>query len=235
MISVCLTVYEGELYLEEQLLSILIQLDKSDELIISDDSLTSKSKEIIKKINDKRIILIDGPKKGVVKNFENALKIASGDLIFLSDQDDVWLPNKVELCMNALSSHDLVLTNAIVTDENLNHHRELYEAHPPLDNFLKILLKNKYVGSCMAFKKDILSYVYPFPKYIPMHDWWIGLAVMIKGSVYYENKPLMLYRRHLNTITNTGEQSQVSFIKKLFYRLAMLYALCTLLVNSRYK
>ena len=236
MISVCLTVFEGELFLEEQISSILIQLSAEDELIISDDSLSSKSKNIVEMINDNRIVLIEGPKKGVGMNFEHALKKASGDFIFLSDQDDVWLPNKVELCLSALSKHDLVLTNSIVVDKDLKHIKNLFKGHVNLDSVLRILVTNKYIGSCMAFRKCVLEYAIPFPKYISMHDWWIGISVMIRGSVYYESEPLMLYRRHENNITNTGNDSKNSFFKKIHFRLGMLHAIyCLIFKNMKNK
>lgn len=96
MISVCVATYNGEKYLQEQLDSILIQLAPDDELIISDDFSTDKTRSILDSYRaDPRIKLLEGPQKGIIKNFEHAINQASGDLIFLADQDDVWLPDKV--------------------------------------------------------------------------------------------------------------------------------------------
>ena len=120
-ISVALAAYKGEQYIAEQLNSILPQLGDDDEIIVSDDYPSGKTREAVAGIRDKRIRYIEGEGKGVVRNFENALKACSGDVIFLCDQDDVWLPDKVKRVMAAFDEGaDLVLHNAYVTDGNLN-------------------------------------------------------------------------------------------------------------------
>ena len=98
MISVCMATYNGEKYLKDQLDSILKQIQSSDEVIISDDGSNDSTRYIIEKFQKeyKNIYLVDGPKRGVQKNFENALKHARGDILFLSDQDDIWMDGKVE-------------------------------------------------------------------------------------------------------------------------------------------
>ena len=100
-ISVALAAYKGERYIAEQLDSIISQLGENDEIIVCDDYPQGDTCGIVKKyINqDKRIRYIEGEGKGVVRNFENALKACSGDVIFLCDQDDVWLPDKVSCVM----------------------------------------------------------------------------------------------------------------------------------------
>ena len=94
MISVCIATYNGEKYIKEQLLSILPQLGKKDEVIISDDHSTDNTLDIVKGLNDNRIkIVMNNREKGYTSNFENALSYAIGDYIFLSDQDDIWMSN----------------------------------------------------------------------------------------------------------------------------------------------
>lgn len=231
MISVCLTHFNGEKYIEEQILSILSQIDINDELIISDDSDSALLEKLISTINDKRVVLIKGPQEGVVKNFENALKYTKGDLIFLADQDDVWFPNKVQICKNALKNYDLILTNCTLTDKDLNPIQDLFLTDPNI-NFFNVLYKNKFIGSCMAFRKEILKHALPFPGYLPMHDWWIGLLATLKGSVIFESMPLMFYRRHENNVTNTGDLSKNSFFKKIIYRFILIYSLIARLINK---
>ncbi len=100
-ISVALAAYKGEQYIAEQLESIIKQLGENDEIIVCDDYPQGDTRGVVQKyINqDKRIRYIEGEGKGVVRNFENALKACSGDVIFLCDQDDVWLPDKVSCVM----------------------------------------------------------------------------------------------------------------------------------------
>ena len=123
MVSICLAAYKGEKYIEEQIRSILPQLSYEDEIIVSDDKPGGRTEKIVRRLSeeDQRIIYVEGRGKGVVSNFTNAIRYSRGDKIFLCDQDDVWLPEKVKRVMEAFSEGaDLVLHNAYVTDENLN-------------------------------------------------------------------------------------------------------------------
>ena len=89
-VSVALAAYNGEKYLHRQIQSILEQLKEDDELVISLDPSQDQSEELIRSFHDPRIKLLKGPGKGLIKNFENALLHTRNDVIFLSDQDDIW-------------------------------------------------------------------------------------------------------------------------------------------------
>ena len=120
-ISVCMATYNGEKYIKEQLESIISQLDENDEVIVSDDHSTDRTLDIVKDLKDSRIkIFLNKNKKGLTYNFENAIKQAKGNYIFLSDQDDVWLPNKIALSLKGLEDNDVVVTNCMITNNNLN-------------------------------------------------------------------------------------------------------------------
>ncbi|MCD8291094.1 MAG: glycosyltransferase, partial [Prevotella sp.] len=96
-VSVCIATYNGEKYIEEQIRSILSQLSDNDEVIISDDGSHDQTLSLIQSIGDKRIKIFQNEgRHGFKYNFENTLKKVQGDYIFLCDQDDVWLPNKVQ-------------------------------------------------------------------------------------------------------------------------------------------
>src|SRR5665647_351760 len=113
MISVCLTTYNGEKYILEQIQSILCQIGYDDEVIISDDGSTDHTLKILNKQEDHRIIIHhNSNSKGIISNIENALTHAKGDIIFLADQDDVWLPNKVKICSEVLKSCLLYTSDA---------------------------------------------------------------------------------------------------------------------------
>ncbi|MBQ7862714.1 MAG: glycosyltransferase, partial [Clostridia bacterium] len=121
-ISVVLAAYKGEKYIEEQLSSIVFQLKDDDEIIVSDDLPGGETEKIVRNLAEKdaRIRYIKGPGRGLIMNFENAIKNCTGDYIFLCDQDDVWLPDKVETVTEKLDDgFVLVLHNAMVTDEKL--------------------------------------------------------------------------------------------------------------------
>ena len=116
-ISVCLATFNGEKYLQQQIESILIQLGDNDELIISDDGSSDQTLNIIESFSDKRIhIFHNKMNHGFIGNFENALRIATGDYIFLSDQDDVWSSDKLRISLQALEKADLIVHDAEMID-----------------------------------------------------------------------------------------------------------------------
>ena len=118
MISVCMATYNGERYLREQVDSILRELGEGDELVISDDGSTDSTLDIIKSFGDVRIkIFHNEGHHGVNGNFENAISKSTGDYIFLSDQDDVWIEGKVKECLEALGDSDLVLHDAMIVEQ----------------------------------------------------------------------------------------------------------------------
>lgn len=225
-VSVCIATYNGEKYIEKQIRSILPQLSIDDEIIISDDQSTDNTLNIIKKINDKRIkIYFNQGNKGYVPNFENALKKVTGDIIFFSDQDDIWLPNKVKKCIEKLNEYDLVVTDAKVIDSNFNVIEEsLFEVVNTKTGFFNNLIKNRYYGCCMAFKKEILKKILPFPKKysICSHDRWIPLVCELYYKTTLIKEPLMIYRRHGNNVS-CFKKSNNSLIKKILIRIYPLY------------
>ena len=120
MISVCLATYNGGRYLECQLKSILSQLGADDEIVVSDDGSKDSTLDIINSFNDSRIKVFRNECHGVIHNFGNALCHANGDYIFLSDQDDEWMPDKVKICMEYLKHYHCVTTDCYVSDSEGN-------------------------------------------------------------------------------------------------------------------
>lgn len=229
MISVCMATYNGEKYIKEQINSILFQLGDNDEIIISDDNSTDETLTIASGYSDERIkIFLNENQKGFSKNFENAINKASGDIIFICDQDDVWMDNKVEVMINELSKTSLVVHNASIVDGNLNlindSHFDLYKVEK---GFLKNFLKTRYVGACMAFKREILEKAIPFPENQKLcaYDYWLTLIAEYYFKVGLVQKPLIRYRRHINNASTGGTKSNNSLIKKINMRVYSLYHL----------
>lgn len=229
MNSICIATYNGEQYIKEQLDSILKQIASDDEVIISDDSSTDHTIEIIKSINDSRIKILHAEYHHFKWNFENALKHAKGDIIFLSDQDDVWIDGKYEACIEALKEYDLVCTNSIVVDAELNTLiPDFFKYYHSGKGIIKNSLKNTYFGACLAFKKRIKEAALPFPQTMEIgHDIWLGLVAESIGKVKFIETPYLLYRRHANALTNIlntlGTRSNRPFITKVTSRFIVLY------------
>ncbi|MDX8380850.1 MAG: glycosyltransferase family 2 protein [Ghiorsea sp.] len=229
MISVCIATYNGGKYIKEQLLSILPQLSRGDEVIISDDHSTDNTLEIIKDFKDERIKVFSNTKeKGYSRNFENALEKAKGDIIFLSDQDDVWMNTKVRDSVNFLDSYDLVISDAVVVDNELNI---LAKSNFKLRNVKHSLISNiircRYLGACYAFNKEMLAKSLPFPKdseLIP-HDYWLYMigATYFKVGVIHEQ--LIKYRRHNLNASNGGNESENTTLKKMQIRIYLVFSL----------
>lgn len=225
MLTVCMATYNGSKYLGKQIDSILSQLSEKDELIVSDDGSKDNTLEILESYHDKRLkVFLNQGRHGVVPNFGNALSRASGDIIFFSDQDDVWAENKVKIMLKELGDADLVVHDALIMDgEDKISDVNYFSIRTPHKGYWHNLWKNCFVGSCMAFRKSMLPYVYPFPKHILWHDMWIGLVVSKKGRVKFINDKLLYYRRHGDNASATGEKSTFSMWKMLKYRLQMFY------------
>lgn len=230
MISVCMATYNGGRYIKEQIDSILCQLSENDELVISDDHSTDSTCNIIKAYKDSRIkLFVNELTKGVTHNFENALLHSQGDIIFLADQDDVWLPGKIKELSDFLiqGNYDVVTGNCALTDSELNFLQpQYYTTKSPLDktvwgNFVKDL----WLGSCMAFTRRVLLATLPFPPKMAAHDLWIALFSQIHFKCGYYPKVLQFYRRHEKTVSFAGAKSTNSLWYKITYRLYLAYHL----------
>jgi len=227
MISVALAAYKGEKYIEEQLRSILCQLGHDDEIIVSDDKPGGQTERIVKRImaEDDRVIYVEGKAKGVVANFTNAIRHCKGDKIFLCDQDDVWLSDKVKRVMEAFDSGaTLVLHNAYVTDKNLSiTDYSFFALRGSKKGLLHNIIKNSYMGCCMAFDRSLMKRIMPIPRFIPMHDQWIGLIGEVYGKVAFIDSPLIYYRVHGENVTGgeTTTKQKLKWRSYLIRRLSM--------------
>lgn len=218
-ISVCLATYNGEKYIKKQVESILNQSREVDEIIISDDGSDDRTLDIIKNINSNKIKIVKNLRKGIINNFENALNYCSGDYIFLADQDDIWMNEKVEKILKLFSEYDLIVHNAEIINEieNKKESTTYFNIRSSGKGFIKNLYKNTYIGCCMAFKREILEDILPFPDDIPMHDSWIGLVSEIKKrKILFLDSVLLYYRRHEKNVTKL--KSKNSFYKMLKIR-----------------
>lgn len=231
MNSVCVATYNGERFIDAQLRSILAQIAGDDEVIVSDDDSTDRTLAIIEAIGDPRIHIYHSTAHYFRDNFANALRHARGEIIFLSDQDDVWLPGKYERCVEELKTADLVCTNAKETDEELNvYNEDFFSVYHSGKGILKNSLNNTYYGACMAFRRKLLEKALPFPQTREIgHDVWLGLVAEMTGTVLFINTPYLLYRRHRGTVTKTDSmltRSKRPLWRKIWNRVVMLYYVC---------
>jgi len=203
-ISVALMTYNGEKYIKEQIESILKNLTVEDEVIISDDGSVDRTLEILEEFQkqDNRIHILQGPQQGIKKNVEYTLQNCSGEYIFLSDQDDIWAEDKVAKVMQIFKQEQchLVIHDAQVIrakDKSKIEMESFFDFRNAGAGIWKNIIKNSYIGCCMAFNAELLTQILPIPNNIEMHDQWIGIINdKINGDSYFLKEPLMLYRRH---------------------------------------
>jgi glycosyltransferase involved in cell wall biosynthesis len=210
--------YNGETYIQKQLQSILSQLNDLDEVIISDDSSTDKTLSLIREFNDPRIrIFPDQRFYNPIYNFEFCISQARGEFIFLSDQDDIWFSDKVaavaavfrEKSEITLVASDAQLINAKDAVLANTYYPSSFAFKPDV---LSNVIKNRFLGCTLAFRKSMLDVLLPFPRQIPMHDSWIGIMNQIYGNVYFINSPLISYRQHATNFTTPYHAGLVRMI-----------------------
>lgn len=237
MISVCMATYNGEKYLRKQLESILKQLGECDEVIISDDMSEDKTLEIVRSFDDKRIkIVLHEENHGFTSNFENAIKRASGDYIFLADQDDEWCDNKVSIMLQYLKDYDFVVSDCITVNEIgevLDESR--FRKFKLKNSFWSVMIKNRFIGCCMAFNRSVLNAILPFPNRTDLveHDTWIVSVALLRFKVKLIDEPLIKYCRHGDNASDGGFDKGYSLVNKIYRRLYRLK--CLIEVNKRFR
>lgn len=220
-ISVCMATHNGERFIAKQIASIRSQIGSDDELIISDDGSVDRTVPIIASFKDPRIKIVTLPRPmTIAKNFENALARARGEIIFLADQDDLWLPGKVATMSLLLGQYDLVVSDCAIVDEaDVVIDPSFFRLHRSREGLIRNWFRNCYVGCCMAFSRRVLTAALPFPAMIPWHDQWIGLIAEAIGRTRFFPGVLMHYRRHSGNASPTlGGRSRLSLWRKVANR-----------------
>jgi glycosyltransferase involved in cell wall biosynthesis len=213
--------YQGERYIGLQLRSILAQLSAEDEMIVVDDASTDRTCNEICGLKDPRVVLIQhSENQGVLRAFERALSQSSGEIVFLSDQDDLWLPNKVETVLGTFARNPevtLVASDAILIGEDGAKIGDSFYAKRGRfrAGLWSNLLVGKFHGCTMAFRSFLLRSALPFPPGgLVHHDTWIGCVnALIGGKTRYIPEPLVAYRRHSTNVTGRVKLSNYTRLR----------------------
>jgi glycosyltransferase involved in cell wall biosynthesis len=221
-LSVCMATFNGSRFIREQLESILPQLGHDDELIVSDDSSTDETVAIVSSYNDPRIRILNNNKfSSPVRNFEHALRHARGSILVLSDQDDIWLPGRLELVHERLDAEidtvSLIMMDGAIVDDGGNcQNKNIFSANRVGPGILKNIYDNTYTGCCLAFSRPLLQLALPFPDKLPMHDMWLGLLAELFGQVEFVPVQTIKYRRHAANTSFIRSTVKTQIMRRLF-------------------
>ncbi|OGB04853.1 MAG: hypothetical protein A3E79_17565 [Burkholderiales bacterium RIFCSPHIGHO2_12_FULL_61_11] len=227
-VSVVMATYNGKQYLAEQLRSVLAELMPDDELIIVDDGSKDGTLELLGFLKSPVVRIVRNlTNVGVLATFERGLLLSSKEIVFLCDQDDVWLPGKRAAFVTAferdprtlvvVSDAQLIDASGSVTAPSFMATRGGFRG-----DILSTLVRNRYLGCAMALRRELLFTALPIPRSVPMHDMWLGALGSILGRVHYISVPLMQYRRHGDNVSPSRRQG---WSRMLRWRLALLLAL----------
>ncbi len=201
-VSVCLAAYRGEAYIEEQVVSILDQLGPDDELVVVDDASPDATYRLVAALTDPRVRLSrNDTNRGYVRTFETALTTARGDYLFLADQDDVWLPGRVDSMLDALTHHAVVSTSVAVIGEPIEPPRfrlRTRDSSRHAANIFAVMIGYRpYTGCAMAFRRDIFDSVVPIPAFVfESHDLWLALVANTHRQNVHLQEPSVARRLH---------------------------------------
>lgn len=199
-VSVAMATYNGDRYISEQLASLAAQEMLPDELVVSDDGSTDGTIELLNQFAASAPFPVrlhrNQSRLGILKNFERALSLCTGDIVFLSDQDDVWFPGKIREVADVFGANPaalVVMNDKIITDGQLNPTEatmlQNIRGYGSPDSFF-------VAGCCSAHRREWLRVALPIPEETASHDGWlVGLAHDL-GVVTVHERPLQYYRRH---------------------------------------
>lgn len=208
MISIAIATYNGDKFLREQLESIYNQSLVPDEVVVSDDCSTDNTIAILQEYKEVYGLkfYVNSQNLGFTKNFEKAISMCSGEYVLISDQDDIWLPDKIRTIYNALREKErqypnhpgLICSHTINIDEMGN---ELVRTETKEKGWDYLLYGHFTQGCTIIMNRQLINLTLPFPDDI-MYDVYIGMVAAMCGFWYNIGLPLVKYRTHANNVMN---------------------------------
>lgn len=236
VVEVLLAIFNGERFLAQQIESILAQNYKHIRIVARDDGSTDGSVAIVRSFIEKhpeRIVLLDDSRGnlGQTMNFLQLLQSAAADYVMLSDQDDVWLPEKVSLTMAAMKECEvrhgrdapvLIHTDLIVADKDLSvisgsfwQYQKIDPKHAAIN---RLLVQNVVTGCTVMVNRGLLKLVRPVSDGIIEHDWWLALLAASFGTIDHIARPTLLYRQHGRNVVGAVKWNAWGAFGKFLYR-----------------
>lgn len=235
-LDILMATYNGAAYLERQLQSILTQVTGVRfRLVVSDDRSSDETGQLLTQLSaawqDDRLVILppDTLNRGAVGRFEFLLTQSSAPYIMFSDQDDVWLPDKIELSWRQMQALEragdhgpaLIFTDlTVVSQSEATIDQSIYQRHRirTPQSAQHLLMRNTVVGCTVLANRALVELALPFPKIIYMHDWWFAILAAFSGQLGYLGHPTILYRQHGSNTVGAGEGNRLRrLIKRLSF------------------
>lgn len=224
-ISIVLCTYNGERYLPELLDSLLKQTLLPAELIWCDDRSSDATQEIAAEFRGAAPFPVEfsvnRENLGPMQNFGHAMAGVTGTHVALCDQDDVWLPEKLQKLIENVRdpTTKLVYSDSLLVDENLDSLGKTFleqrgNLHVKKDTLSFLLFQNTVSGCVSMFDADLLPVVLPIPEAAIMHDWWVTLVASVVGEVRHVEEVTTLYRQHGGNVIGGGKRYTVKSLQQ---------------------
>ena len=219
--------YNGEKYLEEQILSIINQSYSNWQLFINDDCSTDNTCNIAKKYAhkypDKIFFTVNKSNSGSSgANFFNMIERSKGDIVMTCDQDDIWLKDKVKRAVELIGNTNvptLLHTDLITIDQNKNVIHKSMISSQKIDvkrnQTKRLLTQNTVTGCTMAFNRSLADIIKK-PSNLPVHDWYIAVIASIYGKIIFDSEAQILYRQHSNNYCGEVDMNSPQYISERF-------------------
>ena len=232
-VDIVMSTYNAGAYLESQIASIISQTDSEWRLLIRDDGSSDQTLENIRKWidRDSRIALVsdEGGNVGVSESYSRLLSQTRSDIIMISDQDDVWKPDRIRRGRENLEQMMAVYGNDIPL--LVHSDLELVDANDTLlassfwryqginpgraQRFMGMLVQNVVTGCTMTMNRSLLKQALPIPKASMMYDWWLGLVASLWGDIRTEDEPLVCYRQHESNVLGAHHYGSSYILRKM--------------------
>lgn len=238
LVSVVIATYNGERFLREQLNSIIQQTYKNIEIIAVDDCSTDNTASILSEYAARYhnfTVIKNSQNIGYQKNFERGFLLANGDYIAPCDQDDIWLPTKIEVLLNGIGNHAIAYCDSsFITSsgERMNKKMSDEKMLIDFDDPIMFVVGGSVPGHAMLVKKQLIIDTMPFPDKIMPHDYWLAFVATFNSSLKFIDQALVLYRRHdtnlfgLFNSKNKLRETEQQRIANARQRVQLLYEKC---------
>jgi glycosyltransferase involved in cell wall biosynthesis len=233
--SVCMATYNGSKYVREQIDSIICQLESGDELVVVDDNSLDDTWTILSGYIDPRIkIFKNSQNLGVNRTFARAIALADGDIIFLSDQDDVWIKGRLKHMLapfakrhvNVVASNfRLIDLHGDVIPGRLAPDLDSIDDARPWINIAQIFIGSKnYYGCAMAFRATFRDSILPYPPKTECHDIWIAMIANLQRSIVHLDRPTLMHRVHGNNASIIKRPWHLKLLARMYLLMQLLSA-----------